>query len=1119
MSSSPGVSSSNSASSAKNWVKHAGPSKPSPYILLDSTSSSSHAQSPSLSDAWGAPQLSAEDAIKEIVEISQRMLEASKKVHEDGNLMEESVVEEAYKGGCSITNHFSKDNITSRNAKFDEILHLCSRSAEERRPIWPAATRNNKSETAILSNSNVQELGVSPQSSNSEGNGRYSAQQHQGKSEESRRGGGEERGEGAVPTMTTRSAWKAVIPISNEWTDKSGGSGKGKGAGEVNDSSATVEKRGQHSGDGKNFLGGVVGGGGRSKGGMKGGNSFSLHNDPQFLLNMEGSGFLGVPIPPLMEGSASLSAPSSSLSGASALGGGGVGGAAAKRKNASFSPGFPHPSHTSSFGQQDEADDSADELTNSDSLEGLFGHIPEGENAPDIIVTCIRAKDHHLFERVSASLWVPEPIARYDDGSLAGRWDPTKDDDNPPGADRADTVSATVNVGTVSSGGVGKNLLPAKRNGEGNRGAVAWSALGSSAQMDNYDDEGSSIQNGVARKGYPDAAAFPSLDRSSRRSPPPPITKTFRVPFFPFGGGVTVAQLVELSVLYGNCSKRSSSRHATKPCFISENDFRCGNYSEIAAEDHKHVPSTFRPESLYDFVVEVEKNVQFDPVKARIERQKAFQVMAQEKKVPAILGTFNLKVIMNPTRTGFEEERNFPISRGVVVADRYRIMKLIAKSTFSRTVRCEDLLDPIYDMGQDQGDEELDEGVGHLDIREREGGHGAGRLVHESSSLRSNQRDSLRQKQRSNPRVIGYREVCLKIIHNTKDFFDQSLDEIRLLRLINDHKDPDEAHVLRLIDAFYYKEHCMLVTELLSDNLYEYSQHNRHEEDGAYFTLPRLQLISRQIMEALAYVHSLNLIHADLKPENILFVSHKRCIVKVVDFGSSSFLSDYLSSYIQSRFYRAPEVIFGCDYDGRIDVWSFGAILMELIMGEVLFVSSSVPEMLSRMVVECGSPFPRRMLWEGRYTHHFLTKFGALYEVVRTEKGKKGSGEGGDKDSKVGNHSGTLSKSEEEIYYIYSPHPPSRPPRPPSSPLQNKKKDRVKSTTRGANEDDNHEVYDFIYHHEDGSFVSLRKKMVAAGVMDFVFADFVEQCLNLNHKKRWTSQQLLEHPFIRDIRT
>jgi len=100
------------------------------------------------------------------------------------------------------------------------------------------------------------------------------------------------------------------------------------------------------------------------------------------------------------------------------------------------------------------------------------------------------------------------------------------------------------------------------------------------------------------------------------------------------------------------------------------------------------------------------------------------------------------------------------------------------------------------------------------------------------------------------------------------------------------------------------------------------------------------QSIARQCLEALEFIHGLGLIHCDLKPENILVKSYSRCEIKVIDLGSSCFQTDHLCSYVQSRSYRAPEVILGLPYDQKIDMWSLGCILAELCSGNVsAFVS------------------------------------------------------------------------------------------------------------------------------------------------------------------------------------
>jgi serine/threonine protein kinase len=279
---------------------------------------------------------------------------------------------------------------------------------------------------------------------------------------------------------------------------------------------------------------------------------------------------------------------------------------------------------------------------------------------------------------------------------------------------------------------------------------------------------------------------------------------------------------------------------------------------------------------------------------------------------------YNLKCIYVRGRTGFEESRDFPIRLHDVIAGRYEIIEYLGSAAFSRAVQC------------------LDHMTGQM--------------------------------------------VCVKIIKNNKDFFDQSLDEIKLLKYIKANGDTEENHVIKMLDHFYYKEHLFIVCELLRENLYEFYKYNRESGEEIYFTLPRIQKVARQVLCALKYIHSLGLIHCDLKPENVLMRSYSRCEVKVIDFGSSCFLTDHLSTYVQSRSYRAPEVILGMPYDQRIDIWSLGCILAELYTGKVLFQNDSVQTLLARLVGIMGQ-LDRKYLKRGKYSAKYFTKnYTVLYD-------------------------------------------------------------------------------------------------------------------------------------------
>merc|ERR1712157_186503 len=100
----------------------------------------------------------------------------------------------------------------------------------------------------------------------------------------------------------------------------------------------------------------------------------------------------------------------------------------------------------------------------------------------------------------------------------------------------------------------------------------------------------------------------------------------------------------------------------------------------------------------------------------------------------------------------------------------------------------------------------------------------------------------------------------------------------------------------------------------------------------------------------------INVIHCDLKPENILLVKPNKSLVKVVDFGSSCYSDEKIYQYIQSRFYRSPEVILGVTYDNMIDVWSLGCILVEMHTGEPLFSGVCEEDQINKIIEVLGMP-------------------------------------------------------------------------------------------------------------------------------------------------------------------
>lgn len=149
----------------------------------------------------------------------------------------------------------------------------------------------------------------------------------------------------------------------------------------------------------------------------------------------------------------------------------------------------------------------------------------------------------------------------------------------------------------------------------------------------------------------------------------------------------------------------------------------------------------------------------------------------------------------------------------------------------------------------------------------------------------------------------------------------------------------------------------MLMTDLLKDTLLHAYQMNRE----MFTNLRNVQIITRQILVGLEQLHELHIAHTDLKPENIMIRSYTNKTLKIIDLGSSVFFHDEPTYYIQTRSYRAPEVILGVPYDGKIDIWSLGCIIAEVFTGEVLFDAQSEAALLA-LIQGLRGPWPSWML-------------------------------------------------------------------------------------------------------------------------------------------------------------
>jgi len=201
--------------------------------------------------------------------------------------------------------------------------------------------------------------------------------------------------------------------------------------------------------------------------------------------------------------------------------------------------------------------------------------------------------------------------------------------------------------------------------------------------------------------------------------------------------------------------------------------------------------------------------------------------------------------------------------------------------------------------------------------------------------------------------------VAVKVIKNKPAYCNQALVETKILRMLNNEEERSgsERRIVKLLECFTFKGHLCLVFTMLSMNLYEMIKQNRFRG----LPLDFIRSCICQINEALQVLAEIDVVHCDLKPENILLTDSSGVRVQLIDFGSSCFSNQTVYTYIQSRFYRAPEVILGLPYDSAIDMWSLGCVAAELYMGLPIFPGVSEHNQLARICETVGNVSPEML--------------------------------------------------------------------------------------------------------------------------------------------------------------
>jgi len=195
--------------------------------------------------------------------------------------------------------------------------------------------------------------------------------------------------------------------------------------------------------------------------------------------------------------------------------------------------------------------------------------------------------------------------------------------------------------------------------------------------------------------------------------------------------------------------------------------------------------------------------------------------------------------------------------------------------------------------------------------------------------------------------------VAIKKVLQDKRFKNRELQIMRKL---------DHPNIVKLRYFFYSsgdkkdEVYLNLVLEFVPETVYRVARHYSKNKQTLAPLLIKLYMY--QLLRSLAYIHSQGVCHRDIKPQNLL-LDPDTGILKLCDFGSAKHLvrGEPNVSYICSRYYRAPELIFGAtDYTSQIDVWSAGCVVAELLLGQPIFPGDSGVDQLVEIIKVLGTP-------------------------------------------------------------------------------------------------------------------------------------------------------------------
>mmetsp|Transcript_38435 Transcript_38435/g.62990 ORF Transcript_38435/g.62990 Transcript_38435/m.62990 type:complete len:686 (-) Transcript_38435:526-2583(-) len=251
---------------------------------------------------------------------------------------------------------------------------------------------------------------------------------------------------------------------------------------------------------------------------------------------------------------------------------------------------------------------------------------------------------------------------------------------------------------------------------------------------------------------------------------------------------------------------------------------------------------------------------------------------------------------------------------------------------------------------------------------------------------------------------IGDKTKCaIKVIRNTHRYIEAAKTELRVLQHITAADDGTSA-CIHLKEHFQWNQHPCFVFGLYGPSIYTIMSRNRFRA----FPDSIVRSLTSQICNAIQFMHHLGIIFTDLKPENMVFVDGRTfpiklhgkthmlpldSRIKIVDFGSAVYeprydqnnpktwkFKDGYNYLIQTRHYRAPEVVLEMPWKRPVDVWSVGCVVLEFLYGSMVFNTHCPIDHLSQMQKMIGR-IPRdliRSASDTKYKELFVHPEGTL---------------------------------------------------------------------------------------------------------------------------------------------